>query len=243
MSSQRSTAHTAYYPKSYAGKGIEPSKEDRYFLESIDAMEFNGRAAGSELTDAIARLYALRDRLARSSNATGHGRRSPRNIVMRVVSAPKVRELDRCQELHTISNTAPGRLKCDRQDPCSNCVARNFECTYASNAKSRNRRQGQDAFEHLNARIRHLEQLVTNVVANDSSMRPPKAPQLESKYASGSNVVVDTSDESPSHLRIPAEVKAGRLMSTKDQQTIYVSGVHWASICEEVSSFLVLGSK
>lgn len=143
---------------------------------------------------------------------------------------PKAKVGTSTSRSHELADTH--RLKCDRVQPCSNCVSRSFECTYATNPRAR-QRESQDAYQHMNARIRHLEQLVNSVVSNTSPTQGSDAGSHARRSASQAYDDVESSSAGLRRHNEPSEVKPGRLMSNKDQ-TIYVSGVHWASICDEV---------
>ncbi|KAF5023476.1 hypothetical protein F66182_4476 [Fusarium sp. NRRL 66182] len=128
------------------------------------------------------------------------------------------------------------KLKCDRDEPCSNCVARNVACVYASYPRGRVAAQRRDARNSdLNDRVQHLEQLLGSIV----SQLPPQQQQLatsaispsikspESRYKTNQGSI-----HSASHSGSP-QVKPGRMMANPNE-TIYVSSSHWSAICHEV---------
>lgn len=119
------------------------------------------------------------------------------------------------------------RLKCDRRDPCANCTARRIDCQYAPHPRSRETSIRRDASSQLDSRIRHLEHLV-------STLAPRTSPSSGS--ASSSTNLRETIEPNASHIPAGLEsvkIEPGR-MSSSDNQTIYVSGAHWTSICNEV---------
>ncbi|KAH8901265.1 hypothetical protein GQ53DRAFT_631746 [Thozetella sp. PMI_491] len=110
------------------------------------------------------------------------------------------------------------RLKCDRKEPCGNCISRSVDCLYAPYPRrARERGQGVSmgastgTTQQLDARIRRLEQLLSSVAAQKEQMTS------------------DGSDSSRAGL-----LKPGRIMSGNNQTT-YVSGTHWASIGDEIA--------
>ncbi|KAH7134170.1 fungal-specific transcription factor domain-containing protein [Dactylonectria macrodidyma] len=120
------------------------------------------------------------------------------------------------------------KLKCDRNQPCSNCLSRDADCTYASGRRGRGFPQSRGSNHQLEDRIRRLEQLI-------STMASQTPQQGENNLAS--NNKQDTSSDAISSYSTPAEllgIKPGRMMAT-DNQTTYVSGTHWAALCNEVA--------
>ncbi|KAF4993403.1 hypothetical protein FGRMN_6490 [Fusarium graminum] len=125
------------------------------------------------------------------------------------------------------------KLKCDRDEPCSNCVARNVSCQYAPWPRSRAAAQRRDSKQpDLNDRVRHLEQLLGSIVS--------QLPAQQQQSASSSSPAI----KSPASTHVVAqgslvsngegaEVKPGRMMANPNE-TIYVSSSHWSAICHEV---------
>lgn len=128
------------------------------------------------------------------------------------------------------------RLKCDRNEPCSNCVARGFDCVYGSYARGRRPTEGQEANRQLDARIRHLEQLINSMAARglrnseDSSLQGDRRHAAANSSDGGDATHQDTSND-PSNGVL--EYEPGRIVSSNNQMT-YVSSTHWASVCNEV---------
>ncbi|ENH72001.1 hypothetical protein FOC1_g10001849 [Fusarium oxysporum f. sp. cubense race 1] len=132
------------------------------------------------------------------------------------------------------------KLKCDRDEPCSNCVARNVSCQYAPWPRGRVAAQRRDSRQHdLSDRVRHLEQLLGSIVqqlpaqqgtSNGSpSIKSPASTYVTNSLATGSHQGSHQSSQEGS------EVKPGRMMANPNE-TIYVSSSHWSAICHEVKS-------
>ncbi|KAF5253840.1 hypothetical protein FANTH_1301 [Fusarium anthophilum] len=130
------------------------------------------------------------------------------------------------------------RLKCDRDEPCSNCVARNVSCQYAPWPRGRVAAQRRDSRQNdLSDRVRHLEQLLGSIVqqlpaqqgtSNGSpSIKSPASTYVTTSHVTGSHQGSHHSSQEGS------EVKPGRMMANPNE-TIYVSSSHWSAICHEV---------
>ncbi|KAJ4050243.1 hypothetical protein NW761_005032 [Fusarium oxysporum] len=130
------------------------------------------------------------------------------------------------------------KLKCDRDEPCSNCVARNVSCQYAPWPRGRVAAQRRDSRQNdLSDRVRHLEQLLGSIVqqlptqqgtSNGSpSIKSPASTYVTNSLATGSHQGSHQSSQEGS------EVKPGRMMANPNE-TIYVSSSHWSAICHEV---------
>ncbi|KAL7905077.1 fungal-specific transcription factor domain-containing protein [Trichoderma velutinum] len=135
------------------------------------------------------------------------------------------------------------KLRCDRNEPCSNCTARNIDCIYASLPR------GRGSFAHREnnnqrpeVRLRKLERLLGTII---SQMPENQASGIAiSSYNAGeANLLHGDQTSSPAaHERMRGDlsqndqhtVRPGRMMSS-DDQTIYVSSVHWAAICNEIA--------
>jgi hypothetical protein len=122
--------------------------------------------------------------------------------------------------------TNSGRLKCDRNVPCSNCIARKASCVFAPQARHQNRVLGMrtEAKHQVDARLRRLEQLVNSMTSPVSQTSPVNVTEYDEQPGAALSDV-----QKPS-----VAIESGRIV-TNSQQTVYVSGAHWASICYEVS--------
>ena len=137
------------------------------------------------------------------------------------------------------------RLKCDRVEPCSNCVSRGVECTYASAARGRgsagggvaSRRRDRDGNQQLDARLRHLEQLINQMGAQSAQTSQTSQTSHNGSTSSRDASVSVCSNHPPNVGTSPStsisEIEPGRLMANNDQFT-YVSASHWAAISNEV---------
>ena len=125
------------------------------------------------------------------------------------------------------------RLKCDRKEPCGNCATRGVDCVYATVSRSRNSAHTRHGNQHLDARIRQLEHLVGTSVAPGSQIEGAVYPSniQELGFAIESREQV-TSDQAQSN---DIEVKPGHMISNSGE-VVYVSGIHWAAICNEVKN-------
>lgn len=125
------------------------------------------------------------------------------------------------------------KLKCDRDEPCSNCVARNVPCQYAPWPRGRAAAHRKDSRQtDLNDRVRHLETLLGSIVSQlpsqqGSSSGSPSIKSPASTYITNQGSLQSSGSDS-------TEVKPGRLMANPNE-TIYVSSSHWSAICHEVS--------
>ncbi|KAH6880631.1 hypothetical protein B0T10DRAFT_495055 [Thelonectria olida] len=122
------------------------------------------------------------------------------------------------------------KLKCDRNEPCGNCVARKVDCQYA------NRQDG----HHLNARLRRLEQLIGTLTAERGTRQDmPIAQDAHLRLNEAHGTIGEPS--TPNHVgrdvaacTEEASSMPGRMMGN-DNQITYVSAVHWAAIHNEVT--------
>ncbi|UKZ92104.1 uncharacterized protein TrAFT101_007072 [Trichoderma asperellum] len=132
------------------------------------------------------------------------------------------------------------KLKCDRIEPCGNCIARNVDCVYVVHPRIRGSAQTNDGYQRLNARIRHLEQLIsaadTPMPQRDASsdhicQHCGRVPDLTNGVLHGQ----PQQENTPDLLRDEQSgIKPGRIISS-DSQTTYVCGVHWAAIYNEIT--------
>ena len=109
---------------------------------------------------------------------------------------------------------------------------RKCECKYAKSPSGRNSPQVRPSRQSLDARLVHLERLVSNIAPrrsplNDLDTELNRAPPVQSNsQLSGAFESNTTFDEKP-------ETISGRLIANHSK-TIYVSAAHWTAICDEV---------
>jgi hypothetical protein len=163
-----------------------------------------------------------------------HDAASAGNAVLQLLSTAQVRYPSLSLTEMTLTRY---RLKCDRDEPCSNCVARNVSCQYAPWPRGRVAAQRRDSRQpDLNDRVRHLEQLLGSIVS-----QLPAGQQQQQQSTS----VASPSIKSPASTYVTTqaslqsngegcEVKPGRMMANPNE-TIYVSSSHWSAICHEVT--------
>ncbi|UPL00951.1 hypothetical protein LCI18_011885 [Fusarium solani-melongenae] len=133
------------------------------------------------------------------------------------------------------------KLKCNRDEPCSNCVTRNVSCVYPPWPRGRapvaQRRDAVQVSQQLDERVRRLEQLLGNIVSKMPSDGRAANSQTSGDFAGSEDTL--PSKTSPQHLTSGSsssgelEVKPGRMVSSNTEM-IYVSGSHWTAICTEV---------
>ncbi|KAF4495047.1 hypothetical protein FAGAP_8873 [Fusarium agapanthi] len=130
------------------------------------------------------------------------------------------------------------KLKCNRNELCSNCVARNVSCQYAPWPRGRVAAQRRDSRQNdLSDRVRYLEQLLGPIVQQlpaqqGTSNGSPSIKNPASTYVTTSHVTGSHQGSHPSSQE-GSEVKPGRMMANPNE-TIYVSSSHWSAICHEV---------
>jgi hypothetical protein len=128
------------------------------------------------------------------------------------------------------------KLKCDRKEPCSQCVkkGRALLCSFPSPAARR-----KPAVSMQN-RLRHLESLVKDVMTGQST--PPGDMNYRSSSASsnvaGGHVDAARSDASPLGNPANGEISghlpsSGQVLIEANEST-YVGATHWAAILENV---------
>jgi hypothetical protein len=121
-------------------------------------------------------------------------------------------------------------------------VARDSECVYAPLPRGRSTGRSREANNELGARLRRLEQLVNNVVSQSpSSQQPDGTLGVPQHSVRGGSVSDDAAaNSSPDQFESicssgseKSQIQPGRVI-LGGKETIYVSGDHWASMCNEV---------
>ncbi|KAH7374187.1 fungal-specific transcription factor domain-containing protein [Cadophora sp. MPI-SDFR-AT-0126] len=132
------------------------------------------------------------------------------------------------------TNCRHSKLKCDRKQPCSQCVKRGrpSECILPQQVTRR-----KPAVSMQN-RLKHLESLVKNVMGGQS---PLSATQHETStdYSPNSREPI-ISDSSGAHTTSEGELttsplpQSGGVLFRPDEKATYVGATHWAAILEDI---------
>ena len=111
------------------------------------------------------------------------------------------------------------RVRCNRENPCDNCVQRGENCTYAAHSRTGSRRTGYGRSGSDNSQYGLIDPLrsSTNTEGKISHMANQMAVDIRS----------------PSHTPASVESSAGHIQ-VKTTETSYVGGVHWADIADNV---------
>ena len=137
------------------------------------------------------------------------------------------------------------KLKCDRNQPCSQCTkkGRGSLCTFPAPAARRK------PTVSMQNRLKHLESLVKDVMTSQTPAGHPTPPSDESRATTVGNVNSGSSssakltpDLDPSHgMQSSQEVvsqeepahSSGQVL-LGENQTTYVGATHWAAILDDV---------
>lgn len=162
--------------------------------------------------------------------------RSSWSSVLRFMPAEKVGGVPGQHQLGILTLR---RLRCDRTEPCNNCVARKVECKYALATRSRPLTQRQQGSQpQLEGRLRHLEQLIGTLVAERSSSNELHSASSnrdvsDSTMLGGPALRSSPGQPSDSDSAALDDVKPGRIVESNSQMT-FVSSDHWKAIQDEV---------
>jgi hypothetical protein len=140
------------------------------------------------------------------------------------------------------------RLKCDRAQPCANCVRRGLaaSCQYLRPAAETSPQTTLAPLEteQMMNRIHELEQLVVSLRSTGNSTRPDVERNEDSNSSAPSSLgherdiaptPATSEDNSPSESSEKICNAVGR-MTIVNQQTVYVSDSHWSAILEKVGN-------
>jgi hypothetical protein len=153
------------------------------------------------------------------------------------------------------------KVRCDRRDPCSNCVKLGFKCSFPSSGRvphrsddasskipsgSRRRQQG------LVDRLKHLESVVDNLTAQLSSdettqvdrrasaMDPDHGfsalPALPAKPSSLAKNVSKVTDTREALLERETDADEAGLLVAKNGESVYVANHFWTFLRQEIGS-------
>lgn len=155
------------------------------------------------------------------------------------------------------------KVRCDRRDPCSNCVKNNIECHFPVTGRIPRRNQNPGAYKspaqkqsELLSRLRRLESVVTELAAQveDGSQDPraSTAPGPSGAVSISSSETgptpVESEDPSVTEPSLTAsstgqqagseyDEEFGRLVVDKDGG-LHVGNRFWSVFCGEVNHFL-----
>lgn len=129
----------------------------------------------------------------------------------------------------TVLTVRSGKLKCDRKDPCDQCVKRSKEstCQYMA-APPKKTKEAKSAKD----RISHLEDLVIKLIHQNQTENGHKASEQEESAAStisGTTVTTHYAAKSGNGSPDPATA-FGRMEISQDGNTNYVGAGHWSAI-------------
>ncbi|KAF2674133.1 hypothetical protein BT63DRAFT_449121 [Microthyrium microscopicum] len=122
-----------------------------------------------------------------------------------------------------------GKLKCDRQQPCDQCLkrARDSSCTYLPPPKKKPRRP-----MSTKERISHLETLLIQMMNNDQS--PTADGREETTESVQQHTPESTFGESPGRDDLVGTGTLGKLQ-TSNGETSYVGSTHWEAVLAGIS--------
>ncbi|KAJ5899938.1 hypothetical protein N7495_004682 [Penicillium taxi] len=142
------------------------------------------------------------------------------------------------------------KLKCNRSNPCENCVKRGdaSSCSYsqASTRKKNNHQQNSLATpDDMQNRIDRLEGLVLSLMTNDSQSGGPAAiraaisGQSSSASTGPSNQIDPDIDEDGAVMGDESETeqvtKSFGVMKVDNNKSYYISEAHWASVLKDIT--------
>jgi hypothetical protein len=144
-----------------------------------------------------------------------------------------------------LSNSS--RLKCNRSNPCENCVKRGdaVSCNYAQ-ASSRKRNSTQqpslNSPDDMQNRIDRLEGLVLSLMTNGSQSAGPAAAMaaISGDSSAGSarfshDREIDEEGMEDEDSDTDQVTKSFGIMKVDNNKSYYISDAHWASVLNDVS--------
>lgn len=146
------------------------------------------------------------------------------------------------------------RLKCNRAQPCENCVKRGdaYSCTYAqaaSRKKSATHQNNASTSDDMQNRIDRLEGLVLSLMTNGASPSGPPAAMAalsgsgntDSTQNSGELGMAEDAPTGPDDSDTEQVTKSfGILKVDNTNKSYYISEAHWASVLSDVSQLIGL---
>jgi len=144
------------------------------------------------------------------------------------------------------------KVKCDRRQPCSNCVRAEATCVHPPGAGRAAKRPRQvvdvkvlDRLAQLESTIRRLQQQTKDthappgVVSRDGPLSSPSPPTPVTSRGGGD--VTANEGSSPAAVTGTQVTGFGRLL-VEESQSRYVSNILWADLTESVSIIIVLST-
>jgi hypothetical protein len=128
------------------------------------------------------------------------------------------------------------KVKCDKANPCSNCLRAGVACVSASLSRVPRGRQGsrRKPDGELLKRIAKLENLVKNLEAENAGVLPAASP-VNSGDAQPGIEASDRGKASESKLRSPESSTS----SPKDHLDRYLSSPFWVTLSDEVRPYFL----
>lgn len=122
------------------------------------------------------------------------------------------------------------KIKCDRQQPCCNCVrgGRGTECVYPAGPGRRPKRPRQLTDARVFNRLDRLETIIEHLSSRPSARSESNSDQRRRAVDESTVQVVPGSSQD-----VPIEQQLGRLV-IDDTRSYYVGNLFWASLGKEV---------
>ncbi|KAL2059930.1 hypothetical protein VTL71DRAFT_10085, partial [Oculimacula yallundae] len=132
------------------------------------------------------------------------------------------------------TNCRHSKLKCDRKQPCSQCIKRGkiSQCTLPQQMA---RRKPEVSMQN---RLKHLESLVKDVMGGQTPLSAPGC--MEGGSESGSSILMgsrtpsESETRAPQHEEAPSMYPSGNVMLQANEKPTYVGATHWAAILEDI---------
>ena len=150
------------------------------------------------------------------------------------------------------------KVKCDRRDPCANCVRQNIECHFPVTGRPPRRIRDPNAWKsptqkqsELLGRLRRLENLVTELTGQveeqparqvlDQLMSSLSAPEQDGHSGSSVSALGSSAAESSAGSQDAGEVYEdfGRLVIDRGDG-LQINKGFWSIFCDEVYNFKTL---
>ena len=143
--------------------------------------------------------------------------------------------------------TVGNRLKCNRSQPCENCVKRGdaSSCTYAQAVSRKKNTQNPTNPDDMQNRIDRLESLVLSLMTNGSQSAGPSdamaAIMGDSSAGSGRNTdemgMVDDGQAGLEESDTEQVTKSFGILKVDNNKSYYISDSHWVTVLNDVSLF------